>query len=206
MKKRRQMAHLVETQIVSRNVSDKGVLEAMKSVDRTHFVPQSQEKFAYDDTPLPIGRGQTISQPYMVAYMTEALQLKPGMRVLEIGTGSGYQTAILAACKAEVYTIEFIPEFSESARNKLESLGYKNIHYRVGSGFEGWPSRAPFERIIATCAPPSVPTELIDELAEGGRMIIPTGRGVQALNLVTKDSDSYYIEELMMVRFVPMVN
>ncbi len=170
-------------------------------------MPEHLQAYAYDDRPLPIGLGQTISQPYIVALMTQALELTPDTKVLEIGTGSGYQTAILAELAKEVYTVEVRPELQERAKKILEELGYTNIHYRVGDGWEGWPEEAPFDAIIVTAAAAEWPQALINQLAEGGRMVIPIGREDwnQTLWLVTKIDGNLIKESLGPVRFVPLI-
>ncbi|MEO0161354.1 MAG: protein-L-isoaspartate(D-aspartate) O-methyltransferase [candidate division WOR-3 bacterium] len=198
---RRQM---VEEQIVARGIKDSNVINALLKVERHKFVPKEYEKYAYSDGPLPIGEGQTISQPYIVALMTEVLELKGNERVLEIGTGSGYQAAVLALIAREVYTIEIIPELANSARNRLERLGYKNIHVKCGDGFLGWPEKAPFDAIIITCAAPRVPEPLIEQLAPGGRLVVPEGDEWQMLVLYRKEKNKLEKQELIPVRFVPM--
>lgn len=195
---------MVEKQIIARGIEDKNVINAMLKVYRHKFVPKKYEKYAYTDGPLPIGEDQTISQPYIVALMTEVLKLKAGERVLEIGTGSGYQSAILSLIVKEVYTIEIIPSLAKSAQQRLESLGYKNVHVRCGDGFLGWPEAAPFDGIIVTCAAPRVPEPLIEQLTEGGRLIIPEGDEWQMLVLYKKIKGKLEKEELIPVRFVPM--
>ena len=167
---------MVRHQIMARGVAEPKVLEAMRKVPRHLFVPEKYRAFSYRDHPLPIGQGQTISQPYIVAFMTEALDLKPDDRVLEIGTGSGYQAAVLAELVKEVYTIEIIEELGKRARKTLEMLGYKHIHVKIGDGYKGWPEEAPFDAVIVTCAPEQIPRALIEQLNDGGRMIIPVGR------------------------------
>ncbi|MCD6382312.1 MAG: protein-L-isoaspartate(D-aspartate) O-methyltransferase [Candidatus Hydrothermae bacterium] len=198
---------MVEYQIVGRGVRDRGVIEAMLRVPRHLFVPPPHREEAYNDYPLSIGRGQTISQPYMVAVMTEALELKGDEKVLEIGTGSGYQTAVLAEIASEVFTIERDPLLAERARELLESLGYKNIHFRVGDGTLGWPEEAPFDRIIVTAAAPSIPKPLREQLRVGGIIVIPVGgRYGQTLVKGKKVSDEKMeIEELFECAFVPLV-
>ncbi len=198
---------MVQRQIVDRGVRDAAVLKAMLKVPRHLFVPESRRAYSYEDYPLPIGQGQTISQPYIVAYMTEALELRPGDRVLEIGTGSGYQAAILAEMVKEVYTIEIVAQLGERARRTLSGLGYTNIHVKIGDGYKGWSDKAPFDAMIVTCAPEKVPKALIEQLKEGGRMIIPVGRagGVQKLVRAVKEKDHLKTEDVMYVRFVPMV-
>jgi protein-L-isoaspartate(D-aspartate) O-methyltransferase len=188
-------------------ITNPAVLDAIKRVPRHQFVPDHLQDHAYEDRPLPIGQGQTISQPFVVALMTQALDLTPESKVLEIGTGSGYQTAILAELAGDVYTVEVRPELQERARRILEDLGYTNIHYRVGDGWEGWPEQAPFDAIIVTAAAPEWPRRLIDQLANGGRMVIPVGDQTwnQTLWLLTKLDDSLIKESLGPVRFVPLI-
>ena len=188
-------------------ITDSAVLDAIKRVPRHRFVPETHQKLAYDDRPLPIGEGQTISQPFIVALMTQALALAPESKVLEIGTGSGYQTAILAELADEVYTVEVRPELQERARRILRDLGYANIHYRVGDGWQGWPEEAPFDAIIVTAAAHTWPQALIQQLAEGGRMVIPVGAEdwSQTLWLVTKLDGDLIKESLGPVRFVPLI-
>ena len=191
--------------IKRRDIRSERVLDAMTRVPRHRFVPPELERAAYDDTPLPIGHGQTISQPYIVAFMTEALAIEPGHRVLEIGTGSGYQAAVLAELAREVYTIEIIPELGAQARTTLHSLGYTNIHVKIGNGYEGWPRHAPFDGIVVTAAPEAVPQALVDQLAMNGKMAIPVGRIVQEMRLLTKTPDGISERTVFPVRFVPMV-
>ncbi len=198
-------AGMVETQIRARGVADRAVLKAMADVPRHEFVPDELAPYAYADEPLPIGRGQTISQPYIVAYMTEALRLDRGDKVLEVGTGSGYQTAVLAEVAGEVWTIELVRELSIRAKEKLDALGYSGIHYRVGDGSGGWPEEAPFNGILVTAAAASIPEDLENELAPGGRMIIPVGIESQTLVLVTRDGERFLEESLLGVRFVPLI-
>jgi len=171
------------------------------------FVPKSRRKSAYDDRPLPIGQGQTISQPYIVAFMTEVLHLSSGDKVLEIGTGSGYQAAILAEIVKEVYTIEIKARLGETARQRLKEMGYSNIFVKIGDGYKGWPEKAPFNAVIVTCAPEKIPRPLIDQLAEGGRMIIPVGekRSIQKLVLLKKEKGMIIKKAVMNVLFVPMI-
>jgi len=198
---------MVETQIVERGISDRDVIRAMKTVPRHLFVPEKYRSSAYADHPLPIGEGQTISQPYIVAFMTEALRLNPGDTVLEIGTGSGYQAAVLAEMVKDVYSIEIVESLAKRARRTLTELGYKNIHIRIEDGYKGWPEMAPFDAIIATCAPEKIPEPLVEQLKEGGRMIIPVGGAgaVQRLMVGVKTGGRLKTEEAMWVRFVPMV-
>jgi protein-L-isoaspartate(D-aspartate) O-methyltransferase len=177
----------------------------MRRVPRHEFVPEPVRARAYADYPLPIGLDQTISQPYIVALMTELLQVKPGHRVLEIGTGSGYQAAVLAELGAEVYTIEIVEALAATARETLDRLGYRQVHARAGDGYQGWPDAAPFDRIIVTAAPPKVPQPLIDQLKPDGRLVVPEGRGDQDLVLYRKTSDGKLKRESVLpVRFVPM--
>jgi protein-L-isoaspartate(D-aspartate) O-methyltransferase len=199
-------ARMVETQIRQREVRDAAVLQAMGRVPRHLFVPDDLRHFAYEDRPLPIGRGQTISQPYIVAYMTEALQLSPAHTVLEIGTGSGYQAAILADIVKQVYSIEIVPDLAESARRALAQSGYRNVEVRAGNGYLGWRDRAPFDRIIVTAAPAEVPQALVDQLAVGGIMVVPVGTARQEIVVVTKTPTGATQKRTMEVRFVPMVS
>lgn len=197
---------MVRTQIERRGVQDARVLEAMRRVPRERFVPVENRSLAYSDGPLPIGWDQTISQPYIVAFMTELLDVRPGVRVLEIGTGSGYQAAVLAELGAEVYSIEVIDPLAARAAHVLDELGYA-VHVRVGDGYRGWPEEAPFDRIILTAAPPQLPGALVDQLAPGGRLIAPVGTMWQNLDLVTKAADgTTTVEQVMGVQFVPMVH
>jgi protein-L-isoaspartate(D-aspartate) O-methyltransferase len=196
---------MVETQIRARDVQNAAVLQAMKRVPRHLFVPDDVRAFAYEDRPLPIGRGQTISQPYIVGYMTEALQLEAAHNVLEIGTGSGYQAAILADIVKQVYSIEIVPDLAESARLVLAQNGYRNVEVRTGNGYLGWPDRAPFDRIIVTAAPPEIPQALIDQLAVGGVMVAPVGSSSQEIVVITRTPDGVTRKRTIEVRFVPMV-
>jgi len=198
---------MVRWQIARRGVSDRAVLAAMRAVPRHEFVPPHLRSRAYDDCPLPIGHGQTISQPYIVAYMTEVLHLRPGEKVLEIGTGSGYQAAVLSELTPKVYTVEIIRPLAQEAAARLERLGYKTIKCRVGDGYYGWPEHAPYDAIIVTCAAGSVPPPLLKQLKPGGRMVIPVGPPgqVQQLVLVRKDKAGRITSKsLMAVAFVPM--
>ena len=198
---------MVRTQIAWRRVKDPNVLAAMRTVPRHAFVRSFDQRAAYADHPLPIGSGQTISQPYIVAFMTEALKLTPESKVLEIGTGSGYQGAVCAEIAREVYTIEIIEELANSARKLLAELGYENVFVRAGDGYFGWPDEAPFDAIIGTAAAGRIPPALVEQLKPGGRMIIPEGspRGFQHLVLITKDQrGEIQRDEVMPVRFVPM--
>jgi len=195
---------MVREQLQARDVKDARVLAAMRKVPRHKFVPKNLADSAYEDYPLPLTLGQTISQPYIVGYMTQALQLRGGERVLEIGTGSGYQAAILAELAAEVYTIEILPELASQARSTLDALGYKNIRIRSGDGYAGWPEAAPFDRIIVTAAPDHIPQPLIDQLKPGGKMIIPVGSVTQELVLVEKNERGISRRSTIPVIFVPM--
>ncbi len=201
----RERKDMVDYQIRRRGVSDRKVLKAMLRVPRHLFVPEQMKELAYGDEPLPIGEGQTISQPYIVAYMTEALRLRGREKVLEIGTGSGYQTAILAEIAKEVYTVELIPELSARARGLLEKLGYRNIHFRIGDGTLGWPEHAPYDAILVSAAPASVPPALVDQLKVGRKMIIPVGTDFQELVLVTRKEGGWEEQRLIGVRFVPLI-
>ena len=195
---------MVEDQIERRGIADPAVLAAMRAVPRHRFVPSDQADAAYDDRALPIGFGQTISQPYIVAFMTQALKLRPEHRVLEVGTGSGYQAAVLGQIVAEVQTIEIVPALAERARALLAELGYSNVHVRTGDAYAGLPELAPFDRIIVTAAPDHAPQPLIDQLAEGGRMIVPVGIAQQQLILITKAPAGVQCEPLLDVVFVPL--
>ena len=196
---------MVTYQILGRGVRDKRVLDAMRRVPRDRFVPAALKSSAYDDNPLPIGEGQTISQPYIVALMTELLRLKGAEKVLEIGTGSGYQTAVLAETAKEVFTIEVLPPLAQKAERLLKELGYKNIKVKSGDGYLGWPEHSPYDGIIATAAPEEVPPDLVDQLAEGGRMVLPVGVGIQELILLIKEKDEIVQRDIIPVRFVPMI-
>jgi len=196
---------MVKNQIERRGIADQEVLDAMAKVKRHLFVPRSVEYLAYQDSPLPIGYEQTISQPYIVAYMTEAAKLKKGDKVLEIGTGSGYQAAILAEIVKEVYTIEIIKPLAEASRERLKRMGYKNIHVKHGDGYQGWTEFMPYDAIIVTAAPKKIPEHLIEQLKVGGRMVIPIGSFYQELYLITKTGEGIHEKALLPVRFVPMV-
>ena len=197
-------ARMVDEQIRARDVRSAPVLEAMRKVPRHLFVPEDERRSAYTDFPLPIGFGQTISQPYIVAFMTEALDVGPTHRVLEIGTGSGYQAAVLGELAREVFTIEIVPELAERARQTLRELGYKNVHVRTGNGYAGWPEEAPFDRIMVTAAPEEVPPALIDQLKMDGIMVIPVGVGDQILKVMQRTPSGMRVLETLPVRFVPM--
>ncbi|HID11609.1 MAG TPA: protein-L-isoaspartate(D-aspartate) O-methyltransferase [Candidatus Latescibacteria bacterium] len=195
---------MVREQIEARGVKDSLVSAAMRKVPRHLFVPERHRGEAYADYPLPIGHGQTISQPYIVAYMTEALGLKGDEKVLEIGTGSGYQAAVLAEIVDSVFTIEIIPELARSAEKRLKALGYRNVFVRCGDGYKGWPEHAPFDAIIVTAAPDHIPQPLVDQLKVGGRMVIPIGNVFQQLVLIIKREKEVEKRPLLPVRFVPM--
>jgi protein-L-isoaspartate(D-aspartate) O-methyltransferase len=195
---------MVREQLLARDIRDPLVLAAMRKAPRHEFVPADLVESAYDDSALPLKLGQTISQPYIVAYMTQALELRGTERVLEIGTGSGYQAAVLAEIVPEVYSIEILPELQEQARATLAKLNYGNIHLRTGDGYIGWPDHAPFDRIIVTAAPEDVPQPLIDQLKEGGRMIVPLGKNIQNLVIIKKEKSGITRQTTIPVRFVPM--
>jgi len=196
---------MVSSQIEARGVRDASVLEAMRRVPRHRFVPESQQAHAYEDRPLPIGVGQTISQPYIVALMSELAALEPGDRVLEIGTGCGYQAAVLAEMGVEVFSIEIIESLATQAIATLRELGYgKRIEIRHGDGYAGWPEHAPFDAILVTAAPPRIPEPLRRQLKLGGRLIIPVGEQFQRLLRVTRTEDGFREESVIPVRFVPM--
>jgi protein-L-isoaspartate(D-aspartate) O-methyltransferase len=198
---------MVKKQLIKRNITSDTVLDAMASVPRHLFVPEDLQSSAYDDYPLPIGLGQTISQPYIVAFMTEQLKLSPEMKVLEIGTGSGYQAAILAHLGCRVYTIELLGELADKALKTFTALNYDNVEVKHGNGYDGWPEESPFDAIIVTAAPDYIPEKLIEQLKDGGKMIIPVGDvfSVQWLKLLTIQDDYIVEEDLLPVRFVPMV-
>jgi protein-L-isoaspartate(D-aspartate) O-methyltransferase len=199
-------ARMVAEQIRARGIRDPLVLSALTRVRRERFIPEERRAEAYDDRPVPIGYGQTISQPYIVAYMTEALRVGPAHRVLEIGTGCGYQTAVLAELAAEVYSIELIEALAERARLTLEELHYANVHVRAGNGYAGWPEHAPFDRILGAAAAPETPPALLDQLADGGILVIPVGVDDQQLRVLQKVGDRVKLLSTLPVRFVPMVH
>ena len=201
--RRRERERMVAEQIEARGVRDERVLEAMRAVPRERFVPKPYARLAYEDCPLPIGKGQTISQPYIVAYMTSLLELSGEERVLEIGTGSGYQTAILAELAREVYTAEILESLSDRAQRLLAQ--YANIRFRVGDGAEGWAEHAPFDRILVTAAPPTLPETLPAQLRVGGSLVAPVGGKRQELVKVSRRADSFRRETKGRVRFVPLV-
>ncbi|MCH6232907.1 protein-L-isoaspartate(D-aspartate) O-methyltransferase [Cognataquiflexum rubidum] len=196
---------MVKNQIEARGITDQEILRAMRKVPRHLLVPEDQRVYAYEDRPLPIGEGQTISQPYIVAYMTDLIAPKKYMKVLEIGTGSGYQAAVLAEMVEEVYTIEIVENLGKRAKKDLDNLGYTNINFRIGDGYQGWKENSPFDAIIVTAAAEKVPQPLIDQLKEGGKMVIPVGPEgkVQDLLLLEKSKDQIKTTNLGPVRFVP---
>ncbi len=196
---------MVESQLAGRGISDQHTLEAMRKVERHRFVPEAQRRRAYEDTPLPIWHGQTISQPYMVALMTELLAPRSGQRVLEIGAGSGYQAAVLAEIVDSVYTIEIVSALAERTRELMRDLGYANIQVITGDGYAGLPDKAPFDAIIVTAAPEEIPQPLLDQLKEGGKMIIPIGKqtDIQDLILIEKKNGQFTQKSVSQVRFVP---
>jgi len=196
---------MVEQQIRQRGVTDARVLDAMRSVPRERFVPPELRAQAYEDGPLPIGSGQTISQPYIVAYMTEALGVAPSHKVLEVGTGSGYQAAVLSELVRDVYTIEIIPELARRAEGVLRELNRNNVHIRAGDGYAGWPEQAPFDRIMVTAAPEEIPRPLVEQLAAGGRLVAPVGAqgGPQWMTIVEKTTNGVVEKRTIPVQFVP---
>lgn len=200
--------NMIEEQLVKRGISDQKVIAAATAVPRQNFVPEERRIEAYQDYPIPIGHQQTISQPFIVAFMTEALELNPGDKVLEIGSGSGYQAAILAEMGAEVYTIELIPELAAMAQKNLTDSGYEDVKVRQGNGYLGWPEAAPFDRIILTAAPEEVPPALVEQLKVGGVMVLPVGPRyqIQSLKKIVKKKKGLKETELTAVRFVPMVD
>jgi protein-L-isoaspartate(D-aspartate) O-methyltransferase len=195
---------MVDRQLAGRDVTDSTVLDAMRTVPRHEFVPEAFRGRAYDDQPLPIGLGQTISQPYIVGLMTQLLHPQPGDTVLEIGTGSGYQAAVLAELVAHVYTIEIVEPLAERADSTLQALGYTNVSVKPGDGYRGWPEHAPFDGIIVTAAPDHVPQALVDQLADGGHLVIPVGDAWQELLVLTRQGDEVHRRSVTPVRFVPM--
>jgi len=195
---------MVETQIAARDITSGQVIAAMAKVPRHRFVPEDLRGFAYFDSPLPIGEDQTISQPYIVALMTQSLEPERGDRILEIGTGSGYQAAVLAEIVDSVFTIEIVPELAERSAALLDTLGYRNVIVRCGDGYDGWPDKAPFDGIIVTAAAPSVPAPLVEQLSEGGRIVIPVGDSFQELEVYVKREKGLELLSTLPVRFVPM--
>ena len=200
----RARARMVAEQIEARGVRDARTLQAMRDVPRHLFVPEAQRPSAYEDHPLPIGHGQTISQPYIVAFMTEALGLQGGETVLEVGTGSGYQAAVLARIAARVHSIEIVEPLAAEARQRLAKLGYQNVEVRAGDGYLGWPEAAPFDGIMVTAAAPRVPEPLKEQLKDGGRLVIPVGDELQELMVVTRHGSAFEERRILPVRFVPM--
>jgi protein-L-isoaspartate(D-aspartate) O-methyltransferase len=196
---------MVAEQIRARDVRDARVLEAMMRVPRERFVPEEERAAAYEDHPLPIGHAQTISQPYIVGYMTQALRVEPDHRVLEVGTGCGYQTAVLADLARDVYSVELIPALADSARRTLDALGYVNVHIRVGDGHQGWPEHAPYDRILVAAAAGAVPPALVEQLADTGILVIPIGVSNQELRVLQKHGDRLELLATLAVRFVPLV-
>lgn len=196
---------MVIQQLRGRDIHNPRVLEAMRAVPRHLFVPEAQRREAYGDHPLPIGYGQTISQPYIVAFMTQALDVGPADRVLEIGTGSGYQAAVLSRLAETVYTIEIVEPLAARARETLSALGYRNVHVRTGNGYLGWPEHAPFDRIMVTAAPDDVPPALVEQLKVGGLMAIPVGTTHQELRILRRTRTGTETLHTLPVRFVPMV-
>ena len=197
---------MVRDQIEARGVTDARTLAALRKVERHQFVPPEVAALAYADHPLQIGDGQTISQPYIVAVMSEAIGLHGGEKVLEVGTGSGYQAAVLAEMGARVYTMEIVPTLARRARATLARLGYRSVEVREGNGWAGWPEEAPFDAIVVTAAPPTIPEALKAQLRDGGRLVIPVGDDVQRLMLVTRRGATFEEKRLLMVRFVPLVS
>ena len=196
---------MVRSQIEARGIDDPAVLRAMRAVPRHELVPEAARDQAYADHPLPIGHDQTISQPYIVALMTTLARVEPGAKVLEIGTGSGYQAAVLAELGAEVYSIEIVKPLAERAARDLARLGYgERVHVRAGDGYRGWPSEAPFDAVVVTAAPPEIPQPLVEQLRVGGRMVIPVGENHQRLRVLIRTEDGVREEDSIPVRFVPM--
>ncbi|HEV3164764.1 MAG TPA: protein-L-isoaspartate(D-aspartate) O-methyltransferase [Isosphaeraceae bacterium] len=201
---RERRLRMVAEQIEARSIKDPAVLAAMRAVPRHRFVSSTWQSLAYDDEPLPIGGGQTISQPYVVALMTSLIRPDRNMRVLEIGTGSGYQAAVLASCVREVDSIEIVPDLGRQADRLLRELGFRNIHVRIGDGYAGWPERAPYDAIVLTAAPERVPKPLLDQLKVGGRLVAPVGKGVQDLQVITRTASGLTTQIVAPVKFVPM--
>ena len=200
-----QRARMVEDQLRARGIRDRAVLAAMGRVPRHRFVPEQVRHLAYADGALPIGFEQTISQPYIVAYMTEAAEVSRGEKVLEIGTGSGYQAAVLAELTREVYSVEIVPQLAVRAESTLRALGYRNVHTRTGDGYAGWKEHAPYHAILVTAAPDNVPQALVEQLAVGGRMVIPVGTGQQEMRVIRKTNAGVVEETTIPVMFVPLV-
>ena len=196
---------MIAEQLRARDVRDERVLEAIGRVERHLFVPEDARPDAYEDHPVPIGHGQTISQPYIVGFMTQALDVRPEHRVLEIGTGCGYQTAVLAELAREVFSIEVVPELASRARATLGELGYANVHIRVGDGYDGWPEHAPFDRILAAAAPREIPPMLVEQLAGDGVLVLPVGDWHQEIKVIQKRAGDVQSRDVLPVRFVPMI-
>ena len=203
---RQQRRDMVRHQLMPRGIRDSRVLKAMLTVPRHQFVAEGDRDRAYQDGPLNIGQGQTISQPYIVAYMTEQAAIQPDDTVLEIGTGCGYQTAILATLARWVYSVEIVERFVQPTRNRLRQLGYDNVSIRHGNGYEGWAEHAPYDVVLVAAAPPTIPQPLIEQLAMGGRLVMPVGEAAQTLQVLTKSPAGMAIGDQIPVRFVPMVN
>lgn len=199
---------MVQDQLIARGIKDSTTLYAMKKIPRHEFVPSALISYAYEDDPLPIGSEQTISQPYIVALMTELIKPKKGQRILEVGTGSGYQAAVLAEIVDSVYTIEILPELAETAAKRLKRLGYRNINVKCGDGYVGWNEAAPFDAILVTAAAEDIPQPLIEQLKDGGIMVIPVGSmmSIQALTIVKKRGKDFETQTLLPVRFVPLIH
>jgi protein-L-isoaspartate(D-aspartate) O-methyltransferase len=196
---------MIANQLRARDVRDERVLDAIGRVERHLFLPEDARSDAYEDHPVPIGHGQTISQPYIVGFMTQALDVGSAHRVLEIGTGCGYQTAVLAELAREVFTIEVVPELAEKARGTLNDLGYANVHFRVGDGYDGWPEQAPFDRILGAAAPRDIPPVLVEQLAEEGVLVLPVGDWHQEIKVIQKRGGHVQSRDVLPVRFVPMI-
>lgn len=200
-----QRQQMVQQQIVGRGITDPRVINALLTVPRHRFVPADCTNWAYADEPLPLGQGQTISQPYIVAFMTDAASIPANGRVLEIGTGSGYQAAVLAHLAQEVYSMEILPSLAQRAERTLAQLGYKNVHVKQGNGYEGWAEHAPYDAIVVTAAPPRIPEVLVSQLAMGGKLVVPVGHSSQTLLVITRHLTGLSTEYTIPVRFVPMV-
>ena len=203
--KKNSKPQMLNEQIIARGIKDGNIIKAMSSVSRKAFVLNKSKQRAYEDSPLPIGYSQTISQPYIVAFITEAAMVDKNSKVLEIGTGSGYQTAILAELSKDIFTIEIVKPLGERAKEIFQRLEYNNIHVRISNGYEGWPEESPFDVIIVTAAPKDIPTKLVKQLKVGGRLIIPVGEYSQELLRIIRTKGGIKTEKLMSVRFVPMV-
>ena len=196
---------MIADQLRTRDVCDERVLAAVSRVERHRFIPEDARSESYEDHPVPIGYGQTISQPYIVGFMTQALDVEPHHRVLEIGTGCGYQTAVLAELAREVFSIEVVPDLAARARATLTELGYANVHLRVGDGYDGWPEEAPFDRILGAAAPREIPPVLVDQLADQGILVMPVGDWHQEIRVIQKSGGQVQSRDVLPVRFVPMV-